>query len=266
MPYTIADYPQLQMSLLGKGGLWHMFKKDLLQFVASPFYFDQAEQPELGCGPNLALMMVAVGGLETMATLANIDGLPAGANAADTVKRFSDRYFPAVNSLYRRPKGESLPMLLWDAYRNGGLHRYFPKKDTIAAAAGQVKVTFGLSWPETNPPDPKRSLSLEEMRAWRAANPTLGGPGTRHLAVEVLTPRAVTFWVCSPCFALELEEAVEKWAAELDRDAGLRQWFVDGASKLDAGLKLGNPPGLRTCLLSMVDAAVAVVAPKVVSS
>jgi hypothetical protein len=39
MPYSIADYPQLQVSLLGEGGL---------------------------CGPNLSLMMAAVGGLEVM--------------------------------------------------------------------------------------------------------------------------------------------------------------------------------------------------------
>jgi hypothetical protein len=47
MLYTIADFPQLQMSLLGEGGLWQMLKKDLLQIVASPYYFNQAKQPEL---------------------------------------------------------------------------------------------------------------------------------------------------------------------------------------------------------------------------
>jgi hypothetical protein len=259
MPYTIADYTQLETSLLGVGGLWRMLQKDLLQIIASPFHFDQVKQPELGCGPNLSLMMVAVGGLETMATLANIDGL-TGKNATDTVKRFADRYFPGVNTGYARPKGESLPMLLWDAYRNGGLHKYFPKQDTIAAASGQVKVTFGLSWPETKLLDPKRSLSLEEMRARRKGNPALGGPGTRHLAVEMLAPGEAAFWVCSPYFALELEDAVEKWVAELPADPTLRQWFVDGANKLDEGLRLDNPPGSRACLTSMVDAAVAATA------
>lgn len=261
MPYTIADFPQLQKDLLGDGSLWHMLRKDLLQILASPYHFDQAKQPELGCGPNLSLMMVAVGGLETMATLANIDGLPASANATDMVKRFAERYFPAVNPLYARPKGQSLPMLIWDAYRNGGLHKYFPKKDTIAAAAGQVTVTFGLTWPETVPPDPKRCRSLEEMRERRAANPALGGPGSRHLSVEVNGPGDVNFWVCAPYFALELVEVVERWMGEFAGAADLQQWFVDGANKLEKGLQLDNPPGSRACLTSMVDAAIAAAAP-----
>jgi hypothetical protein len=259
MAYTIADFPQLQTSLLGAGSLWHMLKKDLLQITASPSYFDQATQSDLGCGPNLSLMMVAVGGLETMATLANIDGL-VGMNATDMVKRFAERYFPAVNPLYTRPAGESLPALIWDAYRNGGLHKYFPKKDTIAAATGQVSVTFGLSWPETAPPDPKRSLSLDEMRRRRATTPALGGPGSKHLAVEVKAPGAVNVWVCAPYFTLELVGAVEKWVGELPGDADLQNWFVAGANKLDDGLRLGNPPGARACLTSMVDAAIAATA------
>jgi hypothetical protein len=147
-------------------------------------------------------------------------------------------------------------MLIWDAYRNGGLHKYFPKKDTITAASGQVSVTFGLSWPEPEPPEPKRSCSLAEMRAARTANPSVGGPGTRHLAVEVVTHGVVNVWVCAPYFTLELVEAVEKWVVELPGDTNLKQWFVDGANKLDTGLRLGNLPGEVTCLTSMVDAAI----------
>jgi hypothetical protein len=77
MAYTLADLPQLRTGLVSKDGLWGMLKKDLRQIIAMPSHFDQSKQPELGCGPNLSLMMVAMGGLETMATLANIDGLAA---------------------------------------------------------------------------------------------------------------------------------------------------------------------------------------------
>ena len=81
MAFTLADFSQLQAKLLGPDGLWGMLKKDLRQIIAMPCHFDQISLPELGCGPNLSLMMVAMGGLETMATLANIDGLPARASA-----------------------------------------------------------------------------------------------------------------------------------------------------------------------------------------
>jgi hypothetical protein len=232
-----------------------MLKADLLHIIDSPSQFDYAEKAELARGPGLALMMVAVGGLETMATLANIDGLP-GTNATDMVKRFADRYLTAVNPRYNRVSGESLPMLIWDAYRNGGLHKFFPKQDTITAASGQVKVVFAISWPETSVPS-KRSLSLDEMRSWRAATPRPGDPGTRHLDVEVLAPQLVNFWVNSPVFALELDEAVEKWAGDLAGDATLQQWFVAGVDKLENGLKLGNPLGSQACLRSMVEAALA---------
>ncbi len=257
MAYTLADFPQLSAKLLSKNGLWGMLKKDLRQIIAMPCHFDQRKQPELGCGPNLSLMMVAMGGLETMAKLANIDGLPAGSNATDLVQRFAERYFVAINPRYRRPKGESLPMLIYDAYRNGGLHNYFPKQDTIPTSAGQTTVIFGLTWPETSILSEKRSLTLAELIAARAANPAMGGPRSRHLAAELQPSGVVSFWVCAPIFALELIDAVEQWATDLVSDATLQQWFIDGAIKLEEGLKLRNPTGAKPCLTSIVNAAFA---------
>jgi hypothetical protein len=131
MTYTLADYPELRARLLGDGGLWRMLRKDLLQLVEMPAHFDQAKRPDLGCAPNLSVMVVAMGGLETMATTAKIGGAVAGDNATETVKRFADRYFQQVNAAYACPAGQSLIRLLWDAYRNGGLHRFFPKAGTV---------------------------------------------------------------------------------------------------------------------------------------
>jgi hypothetical protein len=100
MPHALADFENLQRRYLGdEGSLWRLLKKDLLQMIEMPSHFDQETQRELGTGLNLSLVMVAVGGLEAMATLANIDGLPLGANATDTVQRFAERYFPQVNAL-----------------------------------------------------------------------------------------------------------------------------------------------------------------------
>jgi hypothetical protein len=260
MAYTLVDFPQLRVRLLSADGLWGMLRKDLRQIIAMPCHFDQATHPELGCGPNLSLMMVAMGGVEAMATLANIDGLPPGANAADMVQRFAARYFPQVNPLYGRPPGESLPMLIWDGYRNGGLHKYFPKQDEIATTAGQTTVVFGLTWPERVEATSKRSLTLDEMQAARAANPAIGGPGSRHLSAEIQPNGVVSFWVCAPFFALEMIDAVERWLAELVGNAALQQWFVDGADKLDNGLKLRNTAGSIPCLTSMVNAALAAAA------
>ena len=75
-------------------------------------------------------------------------------------------------------------MLIWDAYRNGGLHNYLPKQGTITTAIGQVRVTFGLSWPENPRPQPR--FNFEQMRSFaRQIRPWC--PGTRHLAVEVIS-------------------------------------------------------------------------------
>ena len=148
-------------------------------------------------------------------------------------------------------------MLIWDAYRNGGLHNYFPKQDTIPTTAGQTTVVFGLTWPETSFPNSKRSLTLEEMQAARAANPAMGGAGSRHLSAEIQPTGVVSFWVCVPLFALELIAAVESWLNALGADSRLQQWFVDGAEKLDEGLKLRKTTGSIPCLTSIVNAALA---------
>jgi hypothetical protein len=254
MAYTITDYPNLRTKLLGDDkGLWQMLKADLFHIIDSPSHFKYAEKPELARGPGLALMMVAVGGLETMATLANIGGLPQ-TNATEMVKRFADRYFATVNPRYNRGSGESLPTLIWDAYRNGGLHKFFPKQDTISVASGQVHVIFAVSWPETGGPA-NRSMSLDEVRLWRVKTLGQGNSGMRHLDVEALAPPLVKFWVNSPVFALELAEAVGKWETDMVGDANLQQWFVAGADRLEDGLKLDNPPGSHACLRSMVNAA-----------
>jgi hypothetical protein len=119
MPYALTDFENIQRRFLGdEGSLWRSLKKDLLQLIEMPSHFDQATQRELGTGLNLSLMTVAVGGLEAMATLANVDGLPLGVNATDTVQRFAERYFSQVNALCARPRGESLLVLLWDAWNS----------------------------------------------------------------------------------------------------------------------------------------------------
>jgi hypothetical protein len=94
MAYTLADFSHVQASLLDTRGLWHMLKKDLLQNLEMPRHFNKTTCPDLGCAPNLAVMIVAMSGLETMATLANIGGVPAGGagdDATERVKRFADR-------------------------------------------------------------------------------------------------------------------------------------------------------------------------------
>jgi hypothetical protein len=97
VPYTMADFADLRTRLLGPDGLWHMLRKDLLQLLEVPAHFDQAARPDLGCAPNLSVLMTAMGGLETMATLAKIGGRVPGDDATETVKRFADRYFQRVN-------------------------------------------------------------------------------------------------------------------------------------------------------------------------
>jgi len=265
MEYTLADLPQLKADLVGNAGLWGMLKKDLRQLVEMPSHFDPSTQPVLGTGLNLSLMMVAMGGLEAMATLANIDEVASKQgttkNAIDIVKRFGDRYFPEVNPLYTRPKGESLLTLIWDGYRNGGLHNFFPKQDMITTTAGPKKVLFSVSWPTSKNGNAERCLTLAEIQVGRANNPTVGGPGARHLDAEMQSNGDISIFLSSPVFALELIDAGDRWAAELEQNGALQGWFVEGAARLSQGLTFQNLPGAKACLDRMVNAAVAAVTP-----
>jgi hypothetical protein len=258
MAYTLTDLPQVRASLLGPGGMWHMLRKDLLQNLEMPSHFNKTACPELGCAPNLAVMIVGMSGLETMATVANIGGVPAGApgdDATERVKRFSDRFLVRANPAYGRPLGQSLIRLLWDAYRNGGLHKFLPKKGTFQIAGQAVTVTFGVGWLETGTGTDQRSFSLEEVRALRTSNPTLAGLHPPHLGVVQDGPNSFQFWICAQLFVLELVDAVEAWMWDLGTVGGLDQWFIDGANKFEDGLALKRHPESVACLTAMIAAA-----------
>ncbi len=221
MTYTLSDYPKLRANLLGEGGLWHMLRKDLLQQLEMPAYFDQNKRPDLGCAPNLSVMMIAMGGLETMATIAKIGGAVPGDNATETIKRFADRYFHQVNAAYARPVGQSLIRLLWDAYRNGGLHCFFPKAGTVQVGSRNVDVAFGISWCEVGVAAGKRSATLGEARAARETTPVLD--------VRQAGPDRYGVMLVAQFFVLDLIDAVEMWISELSEAAPLGQWFLIGA-------------------------------------
>jgi hypothetical protein len=267
--YTLADLPQVQASLLGFGGLWHMLKKDLLQNLEMPSHFNKTTCPDLGCAPNLAVMIVAMSGLETMATLANIGGVPAGGagdDATERVKRFADRYLVRANSKYACPLGQSLIRLLWDAYRNGGLHKFFPKRGTFQIGGQSVTVTFGIGWLETGTGETQRSFSLEEVRALRANDPTLASLRPPHMGAVQDGPNSFQFWICAQLFVLEFVDAVETWMREVGAVTGLDHWFVDGANKFEDGLDLKRHPESVACLTAMITAARAAAAPAVSTS
>jgi len=247
MAYTLADFVQLQTDLLGEGGLWHMLRKDLLQQLEMPSHFDQATCPELGCAPNLSVMMIAMGGLETMATLAKIGGAVPGDNATETVKCFADRYFQQANPIYARPAGQSLIRLLWDAYRNGGLHRFFPKRGPMSVGSRQVNVSFGIAWAEVAIAGGKRSATLNEVRAARAT----GSP----LDVQFAGVNSVQIWLVAPFFVLDFIEAVETWVKELSGAPPLGPWFITGATELEEGLAPRQHPESLACLASLIGTA-----------
>ena len=182
-PYTPADLPQLKADLLSTDGLWGMLKKDLEQIIEMPSHFDQRERPELGCGPNLSLMMVAMGGLEAMATLANLNDIGSKSekgerNASDNVKYFTNKYFRESNPLYTPSKTVSLAMVIWDAYRNGGLHNFLPKRTKVKTNDGKKELTFAICWFEKVAGSGSRQArTLDDIRSLRAT----GGPKSRHL-------------------------------------------------------------------------------------
>jgi hypothetical protein len=258
MAYTLTDLPQVRASLLGPHGMWHMLRKDLFQNLEMPSHFNKTVCPELGCAPNLAVMIVAMSGLETMATVANIGGFPAGApgdDATERVKRFSDQYLVRANPEYGRSPGQSLIRLLWDAYRNGGLHKFLPKKGTFQIGGRPVTITFGVGWLETGTGADQRSSSLQEIRLLRASDPRLTGLRPPHLGVVQDGPDSFQFWICAQLFVLEFVEAVEAWMRDLGSVAGLDRWFIDGANKFEDGLTLGRHPESVACLTAMIAAA-----------
>src|SRR5262245_23794360 len=132
MPYSMSDLPHLRQLFLGHGGMWHMLRKDLLQIAEMPSHFNKADHPDLASSPNLCLSILAMSGLEAMGRIANINGherpnydssgRPFG-NATESVVAFGTRYLIRANPIYTGP----LVRLVWDAYRNGGVHRFLPK-------------------------------------------------------------------------------------------------------------------------------------------
>src|SRR5262249_21754217 len=233
--------------LLGQGGLWHMLRKDMFQLLEMPAHFDQAVRPDLGCAPNLSVMMVAMGGLDTMATMAKIGGAAPGGNATEQVKRFADRYFRQVNAAYARATVQSRIRLLWDAYRNGGLHRFFPKAGTVQVGSRQVDVTFGISWCEVGVPGGKRSATLSEARAARAATPVLD--------VRSAGADSYNIMLVAQFFVLDFIDAVEKWIGELSEAAPLGVWFVAGAGDVESGLALKKHAESLACLADLLATA-----------
>lgn len=263
MPYTMADLAQLRANLLGPGSLWHMLRKDLLQQLEMPSRFDPVACPDLGCAPNLSVMIDAMSGLETMATLANIDGVAQRHDATESATHFADRYFHLVNPSYGRPAGQSLIRLIWDAYRNGGLHKFFPKRDTITVGAQQVSITFTVGWLEHE--TPKRSFSLTEVQQLRVADPTLSSTRPGHLVVVPHGPNAFLFYACVQATVLELVDAVGRWMEDLQSGAPFQQWFIDGANEFERGGLLNRHPEARACLAAMILAAQAGMAPAAAS-
>jgi hypothetical protein len=228
-----------------------MLHKDLLQQLEMPAHFNQVTHPELGCAPNLSVMMIAMGGLETMATLANIDGVAPAENATETVKHFADRYFHRACPVYARPAGQSLIRLIWDAYRNGGLHRFFPKAGVLPVGGRQINVTFGVSWFEVSNSEGKRSATVEEARIARAT--------AQRLKVQSAGIDSYYIWIVAQFFVLDFIEAVQTWISELTPVADLGPWFIDGATALEGGLAPGCHAESLACLADLITTAPAMV-------
>ena len=182
-----------------------------------------------------------------MATLANIDGVAPARNATETVKHFADRYFHRANPVYARPAGQSLIRLLWDAYRNGGLHRFFPKAGTLPVGGQQINVTFGVSWFEVAIPGGKRSATVVEARTAQASAPRLIVHSTGRDSYQV--------WIVAQLFILDFIEAVETWLGELTPAPDLGPWFIDGANALEAGMAPGRHAESLACLADLVTTA-----------
>lgn len=256
MAYTMSDFPMLQAAVLDEGGLWPMIKKDLFQMANLPSYFNTTNQPELGTGLNLSLVIVAMSALETVAALANINGSIRGRDrnfATDVVVAFGERYFPRVNPRYSPQPGESMVRLLWDAYRNGGLHRFLPKKHEIASGVGKTTtVTFAVTWLEDRS-RPNWCYTLEEVNQLRASDRTLAGIFPPHLGLTLEISGSLQFTLCVQALLLEFADSVEEWAEELRAGSNLAAWFVDGANAFDLGRQLAGGSGL-VCLQNMVTA------------
>lgn len=250
--YTMNDFPALKKAVLGKDGVWPMMKKDLFQMANMPSYFNTITHPKLGTGLNLSLVIVTMSTLETVATLANIDGSIHGQDknfATDVVVAYGERYFPRVNTRYSSLPGESIVRLLWDAYRNGGLHRFLPKKHNFISDVGKkTTVTFGVVWLE-DPSRPNRCCNLDEVSKLRAKDPTLARISPPHLVLTSDVGDSINFWICAQALVLELADSAEEWEKELKTRSDLATWFVDGVNAFEKGLELGS--GL-TCLQKII--------------
>lgn len=246
MSYTQADLPVLLPAIVREGGLWPMMKKDLCQIVNSPSLFEKVAMPAFGTGMNLSVSIVLMSTLEAISTLANIDGAIAGRSrnyAMDVVVKFGERYLPRANPRYAPSPGTSLVRLVWDAYRNGGLHKFLPKKIQLVRPAGTpVSVDFGVGWAEDGS-RPRCSMTLDEVQALRSRDPMLSMLRPPHLALALQAPDVAIFSVCAQALVLELMEAGDAWSSEVVSNAQLQTWFIDGANAFEEGRALSGGQG-----------------------
>lgn len=246
MSYTQGDLPVLLPAIRGEGGLWPMMKKDLCQMVNSPSFFDKVAMPAFGTGMNLSVSIVLMSTLEAISTLANINGGIAGRSrnyTTDVVVNFGERYLPRVNPRYSPSPPTSLVRLLWDAYRNGGLHKFLPKKIRLVRPAGTaVRIDFGVGWAEDGT-RPRSSMTLEEVQQLRLQDPTLSMLRPPHLDLALQVPDAAVFSVCAQALVLEFMEAGDAWASEVVSNAKLQGWFIEGANAFEEGLALSGGQG-----------------------
>jgi hypothetical protein len=235
MKHKVSAFPKLQQEyLLSDGSPWRMLKKDLRQMIEMPSHFESKKHKKLATGCNLSLMMVATGGLEAMATLANIGG--AGSDATVRVTNFMSDYFPKVNSRWGMKRGnESMVSLVWDAYRNGGLHRFLPKKQEFKVKSNCVQLDFGVCWSETRLPLPLKDIQKRWRRVAKGQD-----SATKHLQFKRNDDGSINFWVSAPYFSLELEAAVENWINHLAGDEIRQTWFACGVKCFESGLELGS--------------------------
>lgn len=248
MVYDESDFDALYAAVFDTNGLWEMMKKDLWQIADSPFRFNTVLEPQFGTGPNLSLVIVTMSALETISTLANINNAIRGRQqnfGTDVVCAFGERYLSQVNPRYSSPSGESTVRLLWDCYRNGGVHRFLPKMSKIKNQSGQdVQIVFTVNW-LLDKSRQNQSYTLEEVQRLRNKDPELRMLSQPHLGITSPNPSQIQYHLCAQAFLLEFAESVEKWKQDLQPRTSFSDWFIDGANAFDLGRRLSCALGLN---------------------
>lgn len=218
-------------------GIWPMIEAELESLLDAPLSLDMyTNDRRQGDAVRSAVPKALLPALETIAALANVNDTiskKAKNYATDVVVEFAGRYLSKESAAY----SESSVRLMWDVYRNGALHRYWPKTcEALDPASRTANVGFDFRWKEAALQD-LRSEEITALDPPQLRLKELPFSGPDHSFFEIVLWPQILF--------LELRRAVASWEDDVRCARVPQTWIEVGFAELRRTNRV-KPSGLNT--------------------